>query len=100
MLRVVAVLPEKISSIPAVTHVDGTARVQTVSADTHPEFHAVIEAFGRRTGVPVILNTSFNVAGKPIVETPQDAVDCFCSTNIDVLVLHNFVVEKEGADGE
>jgi len=100
MLRVVAVLPEKISSIPAVTHVDGTARVQTVSAGAHPKFHAVIAAFGRLTGVPVLLNTSFNVAGKPIVETPQDAVDCFCSTNIDLLVLHDFVVEKEGAPGE
>jgi carbamoyltransferase len=100
MLRVVAVLPEKISIIPAVTHVDGTARVQTVSAEAHPRFHALIEAFSKRTGVPVILNTSFNVAGKPIVETPQDALDCFCSTNIDLLVLHNFVVEKEEVHGE
>lgn len=95
MLRVVNVLPEKRSTIPAVTHVDGTARVQTVAMATHPRFHALIDAFGRRTGVPVILNTSFNVAGKPIVETPQDAIACFLSTNIDALVLHDYVIEKE-----
>ncbi|UWZ85531.1 carbamoyltransferase family protein [Occallatibacter riparius] len=99
MLRVVNVLPDKRSLISAVTHVDGTARVQTVSAATHPRFHALIEAFAQRTGVPVILNTSFNVAGKPIVETPDDAIDCFRSTHIDVVVLHDYVLEKEGLDG-
>jgi carbamoyltransferase len=95
MLRVVEVLSHRRSTIPAVTHVDGTARVQTVNSITQPRFYALIQAFAQRTGVPVVLNTSFNVAGKPIVETPQDAIACYLSTNIDALVLHDYVAEKQ-----
>jgi carbamoyltransferase len=95
MLRVVDVLPAQRDVIPAVTHVDGTARLQTVNAETHPAFHALISAFARITGVPVVLNTSFNVAGRPIVETPADAVDCYLKTAIDVLVLGDFMLVKE-----
>jgi carbamoyltransferase len=94
MLRVVDVLPHQRAVIPSVTHVDGTARVQTVSAAGTPLFHQLIAAFDALTGVPVVLNTSFNVAGRPIVETPADAIECFLSTNIDALILHNYLLEK------
>jgi len=91
------------SRIPAVTHVDGSARVQTVNAFTSPRFHALLEAFHRKTGVPVLVNTSFNVRGEPIVATPQDAYRCFRNTHLDALVLGPFVVEKAkipGAEAE
>lgn len=91
------------SRIPAVTHVDGSARVQTVNAFTSPRFHALLEAFHRQTGVPVLVNTSFNVRGEPIVATPADAYRCFRNTHLDALVLGPFVVEKTkipGADAE
>jgi carbamoyltransferase len=94
MLFVVPVLPEKKSEIPAVTHVDGTARVQTVSRDTNARFHALIRAFGRRTGLRVLLNTSFNVMHEPIVCTPDDALRCFLNTDIDLLALGDFFVTK------
>ena len=94
MLRVVDVHLDQRAVIPSVTHVDGTARVQTVSRADHPVFHELIAAFAHLTGVPVVLNTSFNVAGKPIVETPLDALDCFLSTEIDVLFLQDFSVSK------
>ena len=97
MLRVVDVLPHQRAVIPSVTHVDGTARVQTVSAAGNPLFHQLIAAFDVLTGVPVVLNTSFNVAGRPIVETPADAIECFLSTNIDALILHNYLLEKSPA---
>ncbi|MFE0530351.1 carbamoyltransferase family protein [Micromonospora sp. SD19] len=74
-------------AIPAVTHVDGTARVQTLSETTNPRLHAMITRFGARTGVPVVLNTSFNVAGQPIVETPEDAVQAFVSMRLDYIVI-------------
>ncbi len=95
MLRVVDVQPSKQSVIPSVTHVDGTARVQTVTEKNNPLFYRLIAAFDSLTGVPVVLNTSFNVAGRPIVETPLDAIDCFLSTEIDSLVLHDFLLTKE-----
>ena len=82
------------SVIPAVTHVDGSARVQTVSRETNPLFHALLEAFGRRTGCPVLVNTSFNVRGEPIVCTPQDALACFRGTEMDVLVLGRRILRK------
>ncbi len=82
------------SEIPSCTHVDHSARVQTVAADDNPLLHALISAFDRRTQVPVLVNTSFNVRGEPIVCTPEDAVRCFLSTRIDVLVLGNLVAEK------
>jgi carbamoyltransferase len=97
MLLVRRVLPDKASKIPAVVHVDGTARLQTVAADDDPLFHALIAAFEKETGVPVVLNTSFNLRGEPIVETPHDAVMCFLSTEMDVLVMGNRVVEKRSA---
>ncbi len=92
MLFVVPVREDKRARIPAVTHVDGSARVQTVSPTQNPRFHALLTAFHRRTGVPVLLNTSFNVKGEPIVNTPQDAVRCFLGTQIDLLVIDDFVI--------
>jgi carbamoyltransferase len=82
------------STIPAVTHVDYSARIQTVRRETNPLYYDIIAAFHARTGCPVIVNTSFNVRGEPIVCTPDDAYRCFMRTNIDVLVLENFVLEK------
>ena len=98
MLRVVTVRPERRSQVPAITHVDGTARVQTVSRQANPRFHELISAFASLTGVDLVLNTSFNIAGKPIVETPRDAVECFLATGIDVLVLGQDVVRKPPAE--
>jgi len=83
------------STIPAVTHVDYSARIQTVRRDTSPLYYDVIEAFHRKTGCPVIVNTSFNVRGEPIVCTPEDAYRCFMRTQMDVLVLENYVLLKE-----
>jgi carbamoyltransferase len=82
------------SSIPAVTHVDFSARVQTVHPDDQPEFHAVLAAFDRLTGCPVLVNTSFNVRGEPIVNTPADAYRCFMRTEIELLVLEDCILEK------
>ena len=83
------------SEIPAVTHVDYSARVQTVRRDTNPVFYDIMAAFEARTGCPVIVNTSFNVRGEPIVCTPEDAYRCFMRTDMDVLVLENFILLKE-----
>jgi carbamoyltransferase len=82
------------SDIPAVTHVDYSARVQTVHAETNPRYHALLRAFERRTGCPVLVNTSFNVRGEPIVCSPEDAYRCFMRTEMDLLVLENCVLEK------
>ena len=82
------------STIPAVTHVDHSARIQTVRRETNALYYDIITAFKRHTGCPVIVNTSFNVRGEPIVCTPEDAYRCFMRTNIDVLVLENFVLDK------
>jgi carbamoyltransferase len=83
------------SSIPAVTHVDYSARIQTVHRETNPRFHALISAFRDHTGVPVLVNTSFNVRGEPIVNTPADAFRCFMGTGIDWLVVGNCILRKE-----
>ena len=83
------VRPEKASLIPAAVHVDGTARVQTVSRSSNPRYYDVIEAFGRLTGVPILINTSFNKQ-EPIVARPEEAVSCFLRTDMDVLVLGDF----------
>lgn len=83
------------SSIPAITHVDYSARVQTVSKDTNPRYYNLLKAFHKKTGCPTIVNTSFNVRGEPIVCTPQDAYRCFMRTEIDVLVLENQILLKE-----
>jgi carbamoyltransferase len=82
------------STIPAVTHVDYSARVQTVHADTNPRLHALLDEFEAITGCPVCINTSFNVRGEPIVMTPEDAYRCFMRTEMDVLVLENFLLLK------
>jgi carbamoyltransferase len=86
------------SSVPAITHVDFSARLHTVNKDTNPYYHAVITEFEKRTGCPVIINTSFNVRGEPIVCTPKDAYRCFMRTNMDVLVLETFLIEKDARD--
>jgi carbamoyltransferase len=83
------------SDIPAVTHIDYSARVQTVSASTNPDYHALIEAFEDQTGYGVVVNTSFNVRGEPIVCTPEDAYRCFMRTHIDYLVLGEFLLAKD-----
>jgi carbamoyltransferase len=81
--------------VPAVTHRDGSARLQTVTRDAHAEFYDLLSAFDARTGCPVMINTSFNVRGEPIVCTPEDAYLCFMRTNMDVLVLGNQILRKE-----
>ncbi len=83
------------SDVPAVTHVDYSARVQTVDRVRHGRYHALLEAFAARTGCPLLVNTSFNVRGEPIVCTPQDAYQCFMATNMDLLVLERFVLTKQ-----
>lgn len=95
MLFVPRVREEKRSSIPAVTHVDGTGRLQTVQRDFNPHFYSIIQKFHAKTGVPVLLNTSFNVANEPIVETPGDAIRCFLSTRIDALLIDDYLLVKE-----
>jgi carbamoyltransferase len=82
------------STLPAITHVDYSARVQTVHADTNPRYHALIEAFHEKTGCPVLINTSFNVRGEPIVSTPEDAYRCFMRTEMDYLVIGNRILDK------
>ena len=86
------------SEIPAVTHVDYSARIQTVHAETNPRYHALISAFKERTGCPVIVNTSFNIRGEPIVCTPEDAFRCFMGSEIEVLVVGNCFLRKEDQD--
>jgi len=86
------------SDIPAVTHVDYSARIQTVHAETNPRYHALIKAFKERTGCPVVVNTSFNVRGEPIVCTPEDAFRCFMGSDIEVLVIGNCFMKKEDQD--
>lgn len=95
MLLVPDVLPEKRDLLPAVTHEDGTGRVQTVTKADNPIYYELIKEFGRITGIPVIVNTSFNVRGEPIVCTPQDAYNCFVRTGIDALVMGNFLITEK-----
>src|SRR5690606_22604583 len=94
MLFIHRVKDDKAGKIPAVRHVDGTARVQTVNEEQHPAYYELIKAFKEITGVPVLVNTSFNTLGKPIVCTPRDAVECFWSSPFDALVIGSFLVEK------
>jgi carbamoyltransferase len=88
-------LKELRSDIPAVTHVDYSARIQTVDTQRHRRFYKLLRAFERRTGCPVLINTSFNIRGEPIVCTPADAYRCFLATNMDVLVVENAVLLKD-----
>jgi carbamoyltransferase len=84
----------KRSEIPAVTHVDYSARIQTLRRETNPLYYDIIDAFGRLTGCPLLVNTSFNVRGEPIVCSPEDSYRCFMRTEMDYLVLETFVLDK------
>ena len=83
------------SSVPAITHVDYSARIQTVHQETNPLYHKLISAFQKHTGCPMLVNTSFNIRGEPIVCTPEDAFRCFMGTGLDLLVCGNCVLVKE-----
>jgi len=85
----------KRSVIPAVTHVDYSARIQTVHKETNPKYYKLLSQFKKKTGCPVIVNTSFNVRGEPIVNTPEDAFNCFMGTELDVLVIGNCYLRKK-----
>jgi carbamoyltransferase len=85
----------KRSSIPAVTHIDYSARLQTVSQDTNPRYYKLIKEFQKITNCPILINTSFNVRGEPIVSSPEDAYRCFMNTEMDCLVIGNFCFEKD-----
>lgn len=82
------------STIPSVTHVDFSARLQTIDEERHGRFYRLLKTFERKTGCPILVNTSFNVRGEPIVCSPQDALRCFLATNMDALVLEDFVLRK------
>jgi carbamoyltransferase len=99
MLLVLPIRPEKRDVIPAVTHVDGTGRLQTVQRDSNPLYYRLIEEFERRTGVPVILNTSYNLRGEPIVHRPDEAITDFLTTGMDALLLGRFLLEKSDTVG-
>ncbi|MCF6159098.1 MAG: carbamoyltransferase [wastewater metagenome] len=94
MLFVYDVQPDKMNLVPAVCHIDGSARIQTVRREHNPRYYDLIHAFKLRTGVPVLINTSFNTRGRPIVCTPIDAVECFFTSPIDALVIGSYVIEK------
>ncbi len=94
MIATVNVREEFRSTLPAVTHVDGSARVQTVAAEDNPAFHALLKAVGRTTGREIVLNTSFNVKGQPIVNTPREAVETFLGTGIDCLFIEDNLVSR------
>jgi carbamoyltransferase len=94
MLFVFDVLPDKADRIPAVRHVDGTARIQTINRGQNPVYYDLLQAFRKRTGVPVLVNTSFNTRGEPIVCTPRDAVESFWTSPLDALVIGPFLLEK------
>jgi len=94
MLFVYDVKPDKADKIPAVRHVDGTARIQTINRGQHPLYYDLVKAFQKRTGVPVLINTSFNTRGEPIVCTPRDAVECFWTAPLDALVIGSFLLTK------
>jgi len=95
MLYVTNVREEKRDILPAITHVDGTGRLQTVRKDTNPKYYKLIETFGDATGVPVLLNTSFNLKGEPVVNTPAEAFSSFSASGMDLLVLGNYLVTKD-----
>jgi carbamoyltransferase len=94
MLFIYDVRPEKAASIPAVRHVDGTARIQTINRRQNEPYYDLLHAFHKRTGVPVLVNTSFNTRGEPIVCSPRDAVECFWTSPLDALVIGPFILEK------
>jgi carbamoyltransferase len=100
MLFVYPVKESMADKIPAVRHVDGTARIQTVNAEQHPLYYALLKEFKALTGVPVLVNTSFNTLGKPIVSSPRDAIECFWTSPFDALVIGSFLIEKKAGVGK
>ena len=94
MLGALIVKEEARKKIPVAVHVDNTARPQFVRKETNPFYHKLIEEFYKLTGVPVLINTSFNLAGKPIVHFPEDAISTFVNSDLDVLVINNFLMTK------
>jgi carbamoyltransferase len=88
------IVKELSSDIPTVTHVDYSARLQTVNREDNPDFHCLLSEFYRLTGCPVLVNTSFNVRGEPIVCTPEDAYRCFMRTDMDILIMENLILHK------
>jgi carbamoyltransferase len=94
MVKVYNVRPEKRADIPAVTHVDGSGRLQTVAKEHAPRYWALINEFGSKTGVPVVLNTSFN-ENEPIVCNPREAIQCFLRTRMDALAIGNYLITKQ-----
>jgi carbamoyltransferase len=94
MLLVTWIHEDKHAIIPAVTHVNGSGRLQTIRREWNPRYYRVVEKFGEATGVPVLLNTSFNLRGEPIVNTPQNALNTFGNSGIDMLVMDRFIVTK------
>ena len=95
MLFVYDVNDDKAELIPAVRHVDGTARIQTINRQQHPCYYSLLQEFKKITGVPVLVNTSFNTRGEPIVCTPRDAIECFWTSPFDALIINSFLLEKE-----
>jgi carbamoyltransferase len=100
MLFVHDVRPGWRERIPAAVHVDGTARIQTVDREAEPLVARMLEAFERRTGVPVVINTSLNTAGRPMVDDPRDALECFGSAPVDALALGPFLVRRRSLAGQ
>jgi carbamoyltransferase len=98
MLFIYDVLEDKADKIPAVRHTDGTARIQTINKQQNKAYYDLLKAFYRRTGVPVLINTSFNTLGKPIVCTPRDAIECFWSSPFDALIIGSFIIEKDNGN--
>ena len=96
MMKVFQIKAEQRNKIPAVTHVDGSGRLQTVTADQNPAYHQLISCFHEKTDVPMLLNTSFN-ENEPVVCQPQEALDCFLRTNMDVIVLGSYIVCRSEA---
>ena len=93
MEKVYDIKKEKHSKIPAVTHVDGTGRLQSVNKKISPRYHRLISEFQKKSGVPILLNTSFN-ENEPIVNNPKEALDCFLRTKMDMLVMENIIIER------
>ena len=98
MLFVGNVKESKKKLIPAVTHIDGSARLQTIGEENNVKMFNLMQAYERKSGVPVLLNTSFNTKGEPIVETPEDAIKTFLNCEIDVLIIQNYYISKKAKD--
>jgi len=95
MILAFNVKPDKVNKIPAVVHIDGSARPQMVSSEDNPRYYKMIQYFNELTGIPIVLNTSFNVKGEPVVCSPLDAIRCFYGTGLDYLIIGDFLLSKE-----